>query len=368
MSLKPKALVGFFALSAVVLMPCRSQAADIGTVTAGGYTFTNFDGPGIGNNAGAGTNNNGIANNGATVGFGISNTGTFTNFVRNPNGTFTTLNINGSTNAMALGINSAGDVVGTDGNGNAFVLPPGTSAQTFIPKGGSAATAFGINDHGNIVGQYTVDGVTPGFYATNSTSTTFVRIDAPSGPDTVNAQGVNNHGVTVGFYVGTDGQDHGFMANLSNAKSGQLTGTAVVDPSIPTVKGEPGATFVFSQILGINDKDIAVGYYGDSTTSQHGFFYNLTTGAYTFLDDPSEAFNNGVEVTQITGINNLDEITGFYSDANGVFHGFVACPAGTSCSASTATPEPASLLMAGLGFCALAFGYFRRGRKIKAQV
>ncbi|MGZ3413617.1 MAG: hypothetical protein ACXWNX_07595, partial [Isosphaeraceae bacterium] len=98
----------------------------------------------------------------------------------------------------------------------------------------------------------------------------------------------------------------------------------ITDPTIPTVKGEPGATFVFSQILGVNDHGIAVGYYGDSTTSQHGFIYNTNTGKYTFLDDPSEAFDNGVEVTQITGITNSGEITGFYSDANGVFHGFVA--------------------------------------------
>ena len=35
-------------------------------------------------------------------------------------------------------------------------------------------------------------------------------------------------------------------------------------------------------------------------------------------------FRNGVEVTQITGITNSGEITGFYSDANGVFHGFDA--------------------------------------------
>ena len=54
--------------------------------------------------------------------------------------------------------------------------------------------------------------------------------------------------------------------------------------------------------------------------------YNTNTGKYTFLDDPSEAFDNGVEVTQITGITNSGEITGFYSDANGVFHGFVATP------------------------------------------
>ena len=113
-------------------------------------------------------------------------------------------------------------------------------------------------------------------------------------------------------------------ANQNAAKNGTLTGTAIADPTIPNVAGEPGATFVFSQILGINDKGIAVGYYGDSTTSQHGFLYNTKTNQYTFLDDPSEAFNNGVEVTQITGITNSGEITGFYSDANGVFHGFVA--------------------------------------------
>ncbi len=114
------------------------------------------------------------------------------------------------------------------------------------------------------------------------------------------------------------------MANEKSARGGVLTGTAITDPTIPNVPGEPGATFVFSQILGINDHGIAVGYYGDSTTSQHGFIYNTNTGQYTFLDDPSEAFYNGVEVTQITGINNAGEITGFYSDANGVFHGFVA--------------------------------------------
>ena len=141
----------------------------------------------------------------------------------------------------------------------------------------------------------------------------------------MNAQGINNKGLVVGFYV-----RHGrpgprlHRERRTRAKNGTLTGIAVADPTIPNVPGEPGATFVFSQILGINDKGIAVGYYGDSTTSQHGFIYNTHTGQYTFLDDPSEAFNNGVEVTQITGITNSGEITGFYSDANGVFHGFVA--------------------------------------------
>ena len=265
---------------------------------------------------------NGISNKGSSVGFTIDNNGNFSNFVANPlkSRSANVLNL-GSTAANAFGVNSAGTVVGTDGNGNAFYLFKG-KLHTFIPNGGMSATAFGINDHGTIVGQYVTSTATPGFIRVNGNS--FITINAPSGPNTVNAQSINNHGLIVGFYVGTDGQDHGFMANEKDATNGTLTGTPIADPVIPTVPGEPGATFVFSQVLSVNDKGIAVGYYGDSTTSQHGFIYNTNTGQYTFLDDPREAFNDGVEVTQITGITNSGEITGFYSDANGVFHGFVA--------------------------------------------
>jgi hypothetical protein len=298
----------------------------LGTATAGGYQFANLDGPNAGTNAGAGTNFNGISNAGTAVGFTIDNDGNFANFAANPlkSHMATSLNINGSTTAMAFGINSSGTVVGADGNGNAFALKQRGMLKTFIPNGGSAATAFGINDGGTIVGQYTTANGMPGFVGVIGRS--FITVNAPSGPNTVNAQGINNKDMVVGFYVGTDGQDHGFVTATNFARNGSVTGTAIADPKIPNVAGEPGATFVFSQVLGINDKGIAVGYYGDSTTSQHGFLYNTRTGAYTFLDDPSEAFNNGVEVTQITGITNSGEITGFYSDANGVFHAFVATP------------------------------------------
>jgi len=295
----------------------------LNTITSSGYQFTNFDGPTPGTNAGAGTNMNGISNAGTAVGFTIDNDGNFHNFTANPlkSKSVNTLNINGSTTAMALGINAVGSVVGTDGNGNAFFLDHG-KLKTFIPTGGSSAVAFGVNDHGTIVGQFVASAATPGFIRVKERS--FITINAPSGPNVVNAQSINNEGLVVGFYAGMDGQVHGFKANEKDATGGVLTGTAIADPTIPNVPGEPGATFVFSQILGVNDSGIAVGYYGDSTTSQHGFLYNTRTGVYTFLDDPSEAFNNGVEVTQITGITNSGEITGFYSDANGVFHGFVA--------------------------------------------
>ena len=352
-------VAGLVPLLASAVMSTPGQAA----VVADGYGFTNFDFPDSGTNAGAGTNVNGIANSGAVVGFSIANNGAFINYVRSPDGTVTQLMSFTSTTAMALGINSAGDVVGSQ-NGDAVFLAPGQALQTLAsPSGATSTTAFGVNDKGWIVGQLTTPaGDMPGFVLQSHNSSTFTTVNASSGPDTVNAQGINDHGLVVGFYIGLDGQDHGFDAKISSF-GGVVTGTAIADPTIPNVPGEPGATFVFSQILGVNDQGIAVGYYGDSTTSQHGFLYNTKTGVYTFLDDPSEQFNNGVEVTQITGINNFDEITGFYSDANGVFHGFTACPTGLTCAASLAVPEPGTWTLMSLGFVALGFGSFRGSRR-----
>jgi hypothetical protein len=321
--------------------------------TAHFYHFTNFDGPGAGTNANAGTNMNGIANNGTAVGVSIANNGALNNFTVNPlvSTTTTSANITGSPNAMALGVNSTPTVVGLDGNGNAFTLN-GTTVTTFIPPGATAASAFGINDHGVIVGQETVGATMPGFIKDGSTFTT---VNAPSvaTSNVVNAQGINNNGLLVGFYLGNDGNVHGFMANSKDAVGGMLTGTAIMDPKIPSVPGEPGATFVFSQVLGINDHGIAVGYYGDSTLSQHGFFYNTNTGQYTFLDNPDAAFHNGVEVTQITGITNSGEITGFYTDANGVAHGFV----------STLVPEPSSMALIGIGLACVLVRARKRPRR-----
>ena len=349
-SLRASTLCGLTALAAAALA-WPAQAGDITIINkanAGGYQFTNFDGPTP--NTG-GTTMDGISNSGVVVGFTADASGNLNNFTANPTQTLATtaLNINGSTTAMANGVNSSGVVVGFDGNTSAFTLNGG-SLVSFIPNGGTSAMAFGVNDQGLVAGQYTnASGATPGFVLNGTTVTT---INAPSGPNMVNAQGINNNGLVVGFYLGTDGNDHGFQFKLSNAVNHVGVGTAIADPTI--IPQEPGATFVFSQILGINDHGIAVGYYGDSTASQHGFLYNTLTGKYTFLDDPNEQFNSdGVEVTQITGINNSGEITGFYTDSNNIAHGFVA----------NTVPEPASVALLGIGLTvALGYARVRRSR------
>lgn len=311
------------------LVPLSTRAAEIGKpITVNGFTFINFD-PSL--PAGSvGSNVNGISNRGYVVGTTVdaNNASTFTNFDGTPERTF---RLDTDAGGTALGINSLGEVVGTKNGVAFFELNRNADTQPLLVPA-NASNAFGINDEGNIVGMYTnKTNQTPGFLLRDYKSHSYITINAPSGPNAVNAQSINNFGLIVGFYMGTDGQAHGFKAEASRAYKDTLTGTPISDPKIPAVAGEPGATFVFSQILSVNDRGIAVGYYGDSTTSQHGFIYDTNTGQYTFLDDPAEAFNNGVEVTQITGISDSGELAGFYTDANGAAHSFTACPAYTFC-------------------------------------
>ena len=293
-------------------------------VSNGGFHFTNFNGPNAGTNAAAGTNMNGISNSGTAVGFDIDNNGNFHNFTVNPlkSRTANDLNINGSTTAMAFGVNSSGTVVGTDGNGNAFYSSKG-KVKTFIPTGGMSATAFGINDHGTIVGQYVTSTATPGFIRVNRQVDHHdqcpVRAEHRQRPGHQQPgpgrrvlcrhgrPGPRLHGkreVRAEWDAhrhpdrGPDHPDRRRASPAPRSCSRRSSGsTTRASPWATTATPPPAST-------------------ASSTTP--------IPGVYTFLDDPSEAFNNGVEVTQITGITNSGEITGFYSDANGVFHGFVA--------------------------------------------
>lgn len=321
-------------LAGAVCLLVMTAAAGAATLN---YTFVTVNGPG--DNAG-GTTVNGIGNTGALVGFSSNaNQTVLTNFVRNPNGTFATLNINNDPLANANGINANGVVVGTTG-GQAFSLQNAllTLLPLAIPGDTASETAFGINDTGAIAGQFVRNSTdtAPGFVDSNGQ---FTILNPVANAAVTNAQGINNLGIVTGFYS-TDGQhQHGFFYNTSTSQY-----TLPADPVQPNL--------FLTQFLGINDNGLAVGYWQDFGGSQHGFLYNLSSQTYTFLDDPNAGVNNGIEITQITGINDSNEIAGFYVDAAGTQRGFYA---------TVPTPEPASVALIGLGLACTMWGA-RRSR------
>src|SRR5262245_59910002 len=74
--------------------------------------------------------------------------------------------------------------------------------------------------------------------------------------------------------------------------------------------------------FGVNDTDQIVGYY-QNATGNHGFL--LSGGIYTTLDDPLAHAGNPFNPagTIVIGINATGQIVGYYVDANGTNHGFL---------------------------------------------
>ena len=169
---------------------------------------------------------------------------------------------------------------------------------------------FGINNAGKIAG-YFGSGMAVGYpnkgYTTvpPSYNTSFTNENFPNSAQT-QVTGINNVGTTVGFWsdtnLGSGDNNFGFTDVGGTFTNVNNPGTGVGPPAI-------------NQLLGVNDSNIAVGFYVDGAGTTHGYTYNI--GAMTFsgnIDDP-----NGVGATTAAAINNAGEIAGFYTDRAGSF-------------------------------------------------
>ena len=116
--------------------------------------------------------------------------------------------------------------------------------------------------------------------------------------------GINNTGTTDGFYVDNNNVTHGFYDTKGTFTTVDYPGTA------------------FNQLLGQNDMGQASGYYSmsqDNSTPDTPYVYNeLGGGVFQVITIPAAAGG-----AQATGINNSQQICGFYIDTNGVNHGFL---------------------------------------------
>ena len=214
-----------------------------------------------------------------------------------------------------LGINDEGQIVGYFGSGAAghpnkgYVIPP--FSRTFVDENfpGSVQTQVtGENNRGVTVGFWSPTnkgvGMDANFGWVNVRGQ-FRDVNFPAGspatPPADQLLGVNDSNVAVGFYTDANGNNHGYEYNiLANRYS------SVVDPNAP------GASLTAAAI---NDRDDVAGFYTNPATGNTDGFL-LRHGRLTDLAVP------GATATMALGVNNFDEVVGTYTDAAGNMHGF----------------------------------------------
>lgn len=175
---------------------------------------------------------------------------------------------------------------------------------------------LGINSTGEIAGYFGsgMAGHPNKGYTTTPPYTSFTNENFPSSVQT-QVTGINNAGVTVGFWSNSN-LGVGMDSNFGFTDVGG-TFTNVNNPNTATTPP------VFNQLLGVNDSNVAVGFYTDAGGVTHGYTY--TIGASSPFSAPINDSNAGTGAGQGTtaaAINNAGDIAGFYIDAGGVTHGF----------------------------------------------
>ncbi|MGB2592326.1 MAG: chitobiase/beta-hexosaminidase C-terminal domain-containing protein [Candidatus Acidiferrum sp.] len=181
-----------------------------------------------------------------------------------------------------------------------------------------------INAAGDIAGVYlTAPNVAHGFVRAGATGT-ITEFNAPDAGTTLNqgtfAISIDAGGDVAGAYADANNAYHGFVRAGS---TGTITEFDV--PGAPTTSKHRGTI-----PLSINTAGDITGMYTDVNAVRHGFVRTVTNGTATFTT--FNVSSAGTEVTQGTIPMNIDttgNITGFYKDANGVFHGFLRAASGT---------------------------------------
>ena len=196
-----------------------------------------------------------------------------------------------------------------------FPPPPGAGGLTFT-------NLMGITSNGDTI---------PGFYGSGQAGDpntgfvltlpgkTFMPSNFPRFPQTqmtaVNGNGTTftgytyptNNGVPVDFQFGFY-EKGGAFTMVNNPKTPDCSVSGARDTGVITE----------NQLIGVNNKDLAVGFYNDTHGDSHGYTYDIATGTFSAdINDP-----NAVS-TVTAAINNSDEIAGFFTDSSGVIHGFI---------------------------------------------
>ncbi|ARN83145.1 hypothetical protein DSM21852_27290 [Methylocystis bryophila] len=285
----------------------------------------------------------GINNSGLIAGYFGSGAAGHPNqgYTLTPPASFTSVNFPGSTQTQVTGLNNTGTLVGfyaptnlgTGDVNHGFYEQSGVFHTVDNPLTNSTPAVnqlLGVNNSNVAVGFYNDNAGNSHGYTYNIGANSFTAVNDPLGVSTI-AAGINNAGDIVGLYTDGGGVTHGFLD---------------VGGSFTTLDA-PGADN--TQLLGVNNKGWIVGVETAGGNS-HGVIYNENTHSWTVLDAPS-----GINNTVFNGLNDLGQIVGFYTDANGNTNGLLV--------SSAPAPETGKGV---LGLALLILAYAARSRLVRA--
>jgi uncharacterized membrane protein len=176
---------------------------------------------------------------------------------------------------------------------------------------------LGINNLGHIVG-YSGSGAAgqPNHAYLVRRPYSQARYQSFSFPGSAQTQltGLNDKGVQVGFWStqnNTSGIDNNFGCYLMNGHFRSVN-FPTADNMTPPV----------NQLLGVNDHDIAVGFYTDAKGFDHAYRYDIATKTFTTVAV------TGASSVVAAAINNSGSVAGFFANSAGTTEGFVLRPSG----------------------------------------
>jgi hypothetical protein len=218
-----------------------------------------------------------------------------------------------------LGINNRGHIAGYAGSGAAgqpsrgYILRPpyGRGQYQALMVPGSARTELtGLNDNGVQVGFWSAKatpgrGGSTGCYLQGGRfhSVAFPAGD-PARPPVNELLGVNDHDVAVGFYADASGRDHGYRYDIATGRFSPVT--------------VPGAASVVA--AAINDEGSVAGFFTGPAGATEGFVLG-PGGRLSVLRVPRAS------ATRASGINDSGEVVGGYQAGHAGMRGFTWTPA-----------------------------------------
>ncbi|HET6218260.1 MAG TPA: hypothetical protein VFE27_14645 [Acidobacteriaceae bacterium] len=257
-------------------------------------------------------------------------------FLREADGTITTFNVGGAIWTEPEGINAAGDITGfyelvagvprgflryADGRIITFDPPPPVVDPPAQPVDPMEAQPISINDFDDIAGNYPV----------YSRPSVFVRSARGVYNDDISfdratvATAINGSGSVVGYTTNGEGFYSGFVLHPDGYTSG-LTVPLAPQPEPECI----AETFPD----GINAAGTIAGWYYNYCHPETMGFVMSPDGVFsvfeapgTLLASPSVGYTS--TVPHWMSIDQAGDITGSYTDAAGIQHGFVRNPYGT---------------------------------------